>query len=236
MKAPSFLKTYFLPGLILALTSCEQKSTDSSAALKDSTLSNTTDSIEKPEEAAIKHFAFKSDITDLPQSLSKFVPDGYIGLDTVSGDLNLDQYSDMILVLKKKEEEYKSDEKRPLLILIADSLGAYELAGKNDNVVYCITCGGAMGDPFMSVVVKKGFFSVEHYGGGGPTKWQTITTFRYLPEDKKWYLHKEGLETYEMNPSDKPDAEVFIKGKEVVKTKKDFGKVLFEEYDIYKED
>ena len=54
-------------------------------------------------------------------------------LDTVSGNLNLDNYNDMILVLKKIEEEKSSDvaenaEKRPLLILIGEPNNKYILA------------------------------------------------------------------------------------------------------------
>ncbi|GAA3944208.1 hypothetical protein GCM10022209_44830 [Chitinophaga oryziterrae] len=36
--------------------------------------------------------------------LSEFIPENYTILDTISGDLNLDQYPDMIIVLKKMNE------------------------------------------------------------------------------------------------------------------------------------
>jgi hypothetical protein len=53
----------------------------------------------------VKYFSFNQDIENLPPSLLKFVPDGYTALDTASGDLNFDQYADMIMVLKKNGED-----------------------------------------------------------------------------------------------------------------------------------
>jgi hypothetical protein len=93
----------------------------------------------------------------LADNLSGFVPDGYTVLDTTSGDLNLHQFADMIMVLKKNGEDTTSDvnehpEKRPLLILIGQADSTYKLAAKSDNAVYCIDCGGVMGDPFMNTV------------------------------------------------------------------------------------
>ena len=36
--------------------------------------------------------------------LSRFIPDGYSILDSASGNLNLDKYNDMIVILKKNNE------------------------------------------------------------------------------------------------------------------------------------
>lgn len=73
-------------------------------------------------------------------------------------------------MLKEDNEEETSiiDEdpvKRPLYILTGQSDQSYKLAAKNDNVVYCVNCGGIMGDPFSGIAIKNGYFSVEHYGG-----------------------------------------------------------------------
>jgi len=85
-----------------------------------------------------------------------------------------------------------------------------------------------MGDPYVSIVIKKGYFSIEHYGGSS-WRWQRIITYKYSPVDKEWYLHRDG--TVSFNAGD-PDKTTEITGR----TAKDFGKVRFGDFDIYKED
>jgi hypothetical protein len=133
-----------------------------------------------------------SDTTE--QSYTKYIPEGYTLLDSVIGDLNLDNYPDMLLVLKKYGEDSTSyiddqPEKRPLLILIGQADKSFTLAARNDNVVYCVNCGGMMGDPYMQVIIKKGYFSIEHYGGSA-WRWTRIITFKYSSAEKYCYLQK----------------------------------------------
>ena len=182
--------------------------------------------------APVKHMAYNQDIKVLPPALASFVPEGYTALDTTSGDLNLDAYPDMTLVLKKNGEEMTSDvsehpERRPLLLLLGQPGGTYRLAARNNNVVYCIDCGGMMGDPFMDVVIRKGYFSVEHYGGSG-WRWTRTITFKYAPADSTWYLHKDGGDSFHAAEPEKVQT--------TVRTTKDFGQVPFEQYNIYAED
>jgi hypothetical protein len=163
--------------------------------------------------------------------LSEFIPSGYSLLDSASGNLNLDSLDDMILVLKKNGEDSTSDvsehpEKRPLLILTANNDGSYELAARNDNTVYCVDCGGVMGDPYMDVVIRNGFFSIEHYGGSS-WRWTRIITYKYSPADKGWLLFKDGNESFHSSDPGKVERKIL--------TSKDFGKVEFEDFDIYKE-
>ncbi|WP_113616957.1 hypothetical protein [Chitinophaga flava] len=181
--------------------------------------------------AAVAQKQKNADAT-IPRQLAPFIPKGYLILDTTSGDLNLDPYPDMIMVLYKPGEDSTSDvvehpEKRPLLILLGQPDHSYKLAARNDNVVYCVDCGGIMGDPFESVVIKNGYFSVEHYGGSA-WRWTRIITFKYSPTDKYWYLHKDGGDSFHASEPDKVTSKV--------RTSKDFGKVPFNKFDIYKKD
>lgn len=158
-----------------------------------------------------------------------FVPEGYSLLDSASGDLNLDPYPDMLLILKKNGEDSTSDvvdhpEKRPLLILIGQADKQFKLAASNDNAVYCENCGGMMGDPYMVVVIKKGYFSIEHYGGSA-WRWTRIITFKYSTADKNWYLHKDGGDSYHTSDPDKVETKI--------RTTKEFGKIAFDKFDIY---
>jgi hypothetical protein len=166
-----------------------------------------------------------------PAALNTFIPKGYTELYTAYGDLNLDQYPDAVLVLKKDGEDTTSDvvehpEKRPLLILIGQADKSYKLTARNDNAVYCVNCGGMMGDPFQEVVIKKGYFSVEHYGGSA-NRWTRVITFKYAAAGNNWYLYKDGGESFNANIPDKV--------KTTVKTTKNFGKIPFDKFDIYKE-
>lgn len=176
--------------------------------------------------------AHKEVVKNLAENIKIFVPENYEVLDTVSGNLNLDDYNDMILVLKKNGEEKTSDvidnpEKRPLLILIGEPDHKFKLAERNDNSVYCIDCGGMMGDPFMDIVIKNGYFSVEHYGGSA-WRWTRIITYKYSKEENNWFLHKDGGESFNAGDPEKVE--------KTVRTTKDFGKVLFKDFDIYKEE
>lgn len=173
----------------------------------------------------------QTDEVPVPAALKKFVPKGYVALDITKGDLNLDTYPDVIMVLKKVNEEQTSSdtdhpEKRPLLILIGQPDKSYKLAARSENTVYCFKCGGIMGDPFSGITIKKGYFTVEHFGGSA-WRWTRFVTYKYSAKDKDWYLHKDGHESYHATEPDK--------GKTATYTVKDFGKVPFAQFDIYKE-
>lgn len=168
-------------------------------------------------------------VIDYSKQLDQFIPKGYSVLDTASGNLNLDDYTDMILILKKDNEEETSDvienpEKRPLLILIGQADGTIKKVAKNDNTVYCVDCGGVYGDPYEAIVIKNGYFSIEHYGGSN-WKWTRTVTYNYSKKDQQWYLHKDGGEQFEVSDP--------TSSKEIIRTTKDFGKVKFVDFDIY---
>jgi hypothetical protein len=165
----------------------------------------------------------------VPVNVKSFIPKGYVALDLTKGDLNRDAYTDAILVLYKQGEEKSSDvikhpEKRPLLVLLGQPNNIFKLATRSDNAVYCVDCGGQMGDPFTGITIKNGYFSVEHYGGSG-WRWTRIITFKYAPAEKKWFLYKDGGERFH--------AITHEEVKTPVKTAKNFGKVPFEKFDIY---
>jgi hypothetical protein len=83
-----------------------------------------------------------------------------------------------------------------------------------------------MGDPFQEVVIKKGFFSIEHYGGSG-WRWTRTITFKYTADDNNWYLFKDGGDSFHASDPEKVTTKI--------RTTKDFGKVRFDKFDIYKE-
>jgi hypothetical protein len=227
-------------GLLFIIASCGQNSppaavkatNDSAIAATKAPTSDTTAKLTDTSDLKGKHEVYKEVTEDLPPSIAQFVLQGYTALDTTSGDLNFDQYSDMILVLKKNGEDSTSDvndhpEKRPLLILLGQQDSTFRLAARNDNAVYCIDCGGMMGDPFLKVGIKRGQFSIEHYGGSA-WRWTRTITFKFSPADNYWYLHKDGGESFHAAEPEKVTTKV--------QTTKDFGKMRFDKFYIYNDD
>lgn len=162
--------------------------------------------------------------------LQKFIPENYLLLDSLSSDLNQDGLKDYLLILKNKGEVALSNvvehpEKRPLLILIQNKSNQLELKSKNENVVYCVDCGGMMGDPYVTMVYKDGYFSIEHYGGS-TWRWTRIITFKYNKTKDDWFLHKDSSESFRVDDTEKVQTNI--------KTTKDFGVVRFNEFDIYR--
>ncbi|MCF1716185.1 hypothetical protein L0U88_16205 [Flavihumibacter sp. RY-1] len=180
----------------------------------------------------IKTFGFAQSSVSMNEKqggIEKFIPEGYSLLDSATGDLNLDKYPDKLLVLKINGEDSMANDvdhtvKRPLLILIGQANKSFTLAARNDNAVYCVNCGGMMGDPYMGIVIKKGYFSIEHYGGSA-WRWTRIITFKYSTADKNWYLNKDGGVYYHTTEPDKMETNI--------KTTKEFGKIAFDKFDIY---
>ena len=181
-------------------------------------------------------------VGDYQTQLLNFVLKGYEILDSIKGNLNNDAFDDYILILKVKNEEETSDyandkpKKRPLFILVGNSEHKLELKARNDNAVLCIDCSGAIhGDSYVGVTIKNSYFSVEHYTVGGNDKWSKIITFKYDKVLDKWVLHQDGMEFFGWNPNEGTNEEAIVKTGGKILTKKDFGLVLFEKYDIYKD-
>ncbi len=155
------------------------------------------------------------------QPLDDFIPEGYKILDTKKGDLNRDQFMDVILILQQEDEQDDSEVVRPLLILIGDANNQLQLAARNDNVVLCESCGGMFGDPYQTTTIKNGYFTVEHYGGSA-WRWTKYITFEYITEQNNWFLHKITEESYHTADPDNVNR--------TTQTVEQFGAVFFEDY------
>lgn len=217
-----FIATFIL-GFLISLSTCEGG------------IPNTVGSATSPQmiESPTVEAASGNPKSNLFGNFDAFIQEGYVGMDTVYGDLNLDEREDAILVLKLEDEEENPSMnesegvvKRPLLILTKQDDGVWKSEGRNDNLVMCAHCGGVFGDPYDQIVIKKGYFSVEHYGGSN-WRWTKIITFKYAADKREWFLHKDGGDEYNTGNPDKVESHV--------RTTKDFGVVKFADYDIYAE-
>lgn len=126
----------------------------------------------------------------VPHEVRPFIGKGMVANALEQGDLNADGRKDYVLVIGKPAPSDGSfddgqDDKRSTLVLIRDAAGKLTLAGSNDEVAFCRTCGGVFGDPFVGVRIKGTSFTVDNYGGSN-WRWSSGFTFRYSPRDKQW--------------------------------------------------
>ncbi len=161
--------------------------------------------------------------------VTKYIPNGFAIYESQAGNLNLDKEQDLLVVLETqtmmnydswKQTGETKEENRPLLIFTRKN-GVLHFVARNDHVVLCRICGGVWGDPFESLVIKDGFFSVGHYGGSN-WRWTLIVTFRYYPKSQDWFLWKQGGDSFHTSAPEQTETKV--------KTQKDFGWVSFERY------
>jgi hypothetical protein len=154
--------------------------------------------------------------------LKPFIPVGYSILASETGDLNHDNYADVILVLKYNHEADSDQATRPLLILLGKPGGKLSLFARNDSVVLCKGCGGVFGDPFEGIEIKGRYFSLDHYGGNR-FRWTRIITFKYNPVKKDFILHKDAGVSYDDTlPVEKLATQLY--------NKKAFNKMAFKDY------
>ncbi|MBU8892163.1 MAG: hypothetical protein KOO66_05255 [Bacteroidales bacterium] len=169
---------------------------------------------------------------EFPQTITKDslfenISAEYAILDSAYGNLNRDEYPDLLIVFKKNNESEISDVidnvvDRPLLIYLGKPDGKFSFVARNDKAVLCYDCGGIWGDPYEGLAIKNGYFTIEHYGGSA-WRWSRYITFKYSEKDSKWYLHKDGGDSY--HNSDPENVETNIK------TVDDFGIIEFEVFE-----
>lgn len=177
--------------------------------------------------------------------LNKFIPKGYIILDSISGNLNGDALQDMILVLKKEEEDTFHNEipKRLLIILSGLPNHNFKPEAINENAIYCYNLGGvSKTDPYDNIKIADDLFMIQHSGGMGGYHWKTAHSFKYVHNENKWYLFKMELNemmlnfNYDNSTNNEKDNIEIESDTISIKTDKDFGKIAFENFDIYQED
>ena len=218
------IKQTILCCALLSLLSCNSKPT-----------ANTNDLLEEKNTASTETPVDQNLVEDIENpkvedNLSSFVPKNYEILLKEEGDINLDGLQDVILVLKQSYEDSRYEDtgespQRPVLLLVRDSNGKLQQARRNDKTVYGIGDGGMMGDPFTSIAIKNGYFSFEHYGGSS-WRWTHIVTYKYDKNENEWFLHKVGGDSFHASEPEKVETKV--------KSTKDFGKIKFEKFDIFK--
>ena len=138
----------------------------------------------------------------LVKQLQSFVPKGFAIKDTAFGDLNNDKKIDVVLVLYTTQENNPAFEDtamnigRPLMVLLQQPDGTLKLAKRNDNIIMCKQCGGMMGDPFESIIIKNNAFIVSFYGGSS-WRWGDVYGFSWDAAAHTWQLTKESHTSFQ---------------------------------------
>jgi len=162
----------------------------------------------------------------IPAEVKNYIEKGTTAIALESADLNGDGTADFILVTEEATATISSEEadsERSLMILTSDNNGKLKLAKTNKQVVYCKSCGGAFGDPFAGVEVKRGQFTVNNYGGSA-WRWSESYQFNYSRIDKTWQLVRAESETFNSLEPNKVKTKIL--------TPKKFGKIDIADFDI----
>ncbi|HEY8559025.1 MAG TPA: GerMN domain-containing protein [Pyrinomonadaceae bacterium] len=157
----------------------------------------------------------------LPDEAKPFVEAEMKASAYAKADLNGDGTLDYILVLEQSISEDTEMNSRPALIIVRDPKGKLSLAARNRFVIACRGCIGGMSDPFESLTVKPGGFSITNKGGFRD-RWIGRYDFEFSPRDKTWLLAQVREANYE-SADPKP---VWRK----TYTPKHFGKIRFDDF------
>ncbi|SHH06908.1 hypothetical protein SAMN05443549_1154 [Flavobacterium fluvii] len=151
----------------------------------------------------------------LRKKIKKYLPDTTSECRAYSGDLNRDNFEDIILRFKISTEP---ETKEHFYLFTGQDDGTYKLVVQNDN----IELDNVDGHIFDKVVIKNGYFSLEYTGYGNTSGTYEIVTFKYSEVAKNWLLHRVGSKFVHRYGDGN--------SKEEITTPKDFGKILFKDY------
>lgn len=222
----------FLVASIVFLAACgddpvenqmDSSAVDSSAVIKDTALLHPRSTVLDTIPSATNAKLIYPDRTETARILNLLTAGKYQLLDTATGDLNGDEYGDLLIILKSSEEDSLPESPRPLIVMIGENGSTYKSVSINDSVALCKGCGGIWGDPYDGMTIKNGYFSIEHYGGSN-WRWTKIITFKYSEKEKTWLLHRDAGVSY--NTGDPEGTET-----ETVERKDEYGKLKFVDYD-----
>lgn len=138
-------------------------------------------------------------------------------LDWKEGLLNKDALPDLLIVMQPKRMEQPQtggtpEDKRTLLVLLADTLMNYRIFCENPRIVLCRKCGGPTGDPYAGIQIKGKDFWVKH-SGGSDWRWEQYIVFRWNEQKKTFLLQKDETNSFNAaNPGAKKKVKTMGQG------------------------
>ncbi len=163
----------------------------------------------------------------LINAASEFIPSGYLVIDSAFGNLNSDQFTDVILALAATGEDTTAEpHPRICLLLVGSAACHYRLGARNDNIILKYGEGGSFPCAWLTLSIAQGSFSIQQEGGLASAGWDDKVTFKYKPEINDWLLTTIDKNTIPHNDTDPPLTKF--------STSKQFGRILFSNYSSYK--
>jgi hypothetical protein len=119
---------------------------------------------------------------------SAFVPAHYRVADVAFGNLDLDAFTDAVVMLRHDADDVGmfSEMPRWIYILTGTPDGNFEVKSKNLHVTFPQSDGGMFGDPYDGIGTEAGAFTVNHYGGSR-YRWTSSYVFEYDTAKTEWY-------------------------------------------------
>jgi hypothetical protein len=154
---------------------------------------------------------------------------GYQVFDSAYADLNLDGYTDLLVIYSQPGEDTIQEPwpvKRPLIIYLGSADGKVKESLRTDNAVLCAQCGGVFGDPYAGVTLQPGYIELNMYGGSS-WRWSVNTIFRYDTSKNDWFFIQEIKESFHVSEPDKIER--------TVRDSLPFEKISLREYDTFKD-
>lgn len=112
------------------------------------------------------------------------IPDNYSVVDSVSGDLDKDSITELVVVYNMGPENDIDGVPRELIIYKLKNNKWTEWK-KSDQALYGSRDGGMMGDPFGEIEIKNGILLISQNGG---SSWKWGFTDKYRFQDGEFYL------------------------------------------------
>ena len=136
-------------------------------------------------------------LSSVSNSLSEYIPSGWIVGDQASGDLNGDGIPDIAAILVQGGPNFdlnKADDEpqRALIVLMGKDKDKFTLAGINDKLLQCKGCGGIKES--VGISIKKGVIIVSQMSGSREFAIETWR-FRYDLRSQRFVTIGRDLET-----------------------------------------
>lgn len=166
-----------------------------------------------------------------PTVFENLLKEGYEVL--LSDTLKAEQREFVVVALKNAAEDslmFASNTTvvRPLLILEKQPSGIFDIAFRNDNAIFCASCGGMMGNPFEGIEIRDQMIIINH-SGGSRYRWTRNVSFSYSPKEEAWFLSSDqGVSFDSLNPEEEFEETTYT----TIDQEK---RILFKDFNIYQD-